>query len=71
MPYYRKRRKLWSATVELPRSPDGSRKRKTLSGFTKKAAVSAAAEFEALGRLPDYTPDKLMTFEQLADHWLQ
>lgn len=72
MPYYRKRGKLWSVTVELPRAPDGSRKQKTLSGFaTKKAAVTAAAEFEALGRLPDYTPDKLMTFEQLADSWLQ
>ena len=50
MPYYRKRGKLWSVTVVLPSLPDSRRSQKTLSGFTtKKADVSAAAEFEQLG----------------------
>lgn len=72
MPYYRKRGKTWSVTIELPRLPNGQRNQKTLSGYpTKKAAAAAAAGIESVGRLPDYTPDNLITFEQLAEEWLQ
>lgn len=67
-----KRGSKWAAVIELPRTADGRRKKRWLSGFAtrKEAAAARARELSNLERGIDLDPGKL-TVGELLTRWLE
>lgn len=71
MATFKKRGETWSAWVDLPKKADGSRNRKTLSGFrTKKDAQEAVTKLLREVATGTYIEAKKQTVGEYLEHWL-